>query len=71
MSNTKNFQWDEAENFLTNVTKEVNTCKLSIADAVKKCLDAEIAWGLIGFETEYGLEEQLEEYFEVAKETIH
>ena len=71
MSKTKNFYWDEAKDYLTSVTKEVNTCKLNVKDAVKKCLDANIAWGLIGFDTDYDLEGQLEEYFEVAKETIH
>ena len=49
MGQVKNWLWDQAEDFLFGIEKKVKSGVLSVADAMVKCKEADIAWDLIGF----------------------
>ena len=59
MGKVKNWLWDQAEDFLSDIENKIKSGILSVADAVEKCKNADIAFDLIGFndidEVEYYL----------------
>jgi|TARA_Y100000114_G_scaffold122677_1_gene118031 hypothetical protein len=59
MGAVKNWLWDQAEDFLSDIENKIKSGVLSVADAVEKCKNADIAFDLIGFndidEVEYYL----------------
>ena len=59
MGAVKNYLWDQAEDFLSDIENKIKSGILSVADAVEKCKIADIAFDLIGFndidEVEYYL----------------
>ena len=59
MGKVKNYLWDQAEDFLSDIENKIKSGVLSVADAVEKCKNADIAFDLIGFndidEVEYYL----------------
>ena len=59
MGKVKNWLWDQAEDFLSDIENKIKSGVLSVADAVEKCKNADIAFDLIGFndidEVEYYL----------------
>ena len=61
MGAVKNWLWDQAEDFLSDIENKIKSGVLSVADAVEKCKNADIAFDLIGFndidEVEYYLKD--------------
>ena len=61
MGKVKNWLWDQAEDFLSDIESKIKSGVLSVADAVEKCKNADIAFDLIGFndidEVEYYLKD--------------
>ena len=61
MGKVKNWLWDQAEDFLSDIENKIKSGILSVADAVEKCKNADIAFDLIGFndidEVEYYLKD--------------
>ena len=59
MGAVKNYLWDQAEDFLSDIENKIKSGILSVADAVEKCKNVDIAFDLIGFndidEVEYYL----------------
>ena len=49
MGKVKNWLWDQAEDFLSDIENKIKSGVLSVADAVEKCKNADIAFDLIGF----------------------
>ena len=49
MGAVKNWLWDQAEDFLSDIENKIKSGVLSVADAVEKCKNADIAFDLIGF----------------------
>ena len=49
MGAVKNYLWDQAEDFLSDIESKIKSGVLSVADAVEKCKNADIAFDLIGF----------------------
>ena len=61
MGAVKNWLWDQAEDFVSDIENKIKSGVLSVADAVEKCKNADIAFDLIGFndidEVEYSLKD--------------
>ena len=59
MGAVKNWLWDQAEDFLSDIENKIKSGVLSVADAVEKFKNADIDFDLIGFndidEVEYYL----------------
>ena len=67
MGKVKEWATAEAENFLDNISAEIKSKKITIKDAIKKCVknNGFYNFGLVGFDVEETgeFEDQLEEYF--------
>tara|TARA_B100001996_G_C18355214_1_gene475600 strand:+ start:153 stop:353 length:201 start_codon:yes stop_codon:yes gene_type:complete len=60
MGKVKNWAWDNAENFLSNLESQIKSGSQTIESAMLLVKSADIAWNLIGFNHIDEVEEYLE-----------
>jgi hypothetical protein len=60
MGKVKNWAWDNAENFLNQLEKQVKDGTQTVASAMLLVKSADIMWDLIGFNDVDEVEEYLE-----------
>jgi hypothetical protein len=51
MSLSKSYFWDQAEKKLDTIVEQIETGLLTQSQAIKTIIDADEAWGLLGFDS--------------------